>query len=75
MGDDVYVRHCKRWCELDLRLRKAKGVLGSWRRATQWLRKAVLHQGTAATGFAAFKYTNASSNYGFVSDHKTNVAS
>ena len=31
-------------------------------------------KGLPATGFAAFKYTNASSNYGFVSDHKTNVA-
>lgn len=31
-------------------------------------------KGLPATGFAAFKYTNATSNYGFVSDHKTNVA-
>ena len=31
-------------------------------------------QGLPAMGFAAFKYTNATSNYGFVSDHKTAVA-
>ena len=30
--------------------------------------------GLPAIGFAAFKYTNATSNYGFVSDHKTVVA-
>ena len=30
--------------------------------------------GLPAMGFAAFKYTNATSNYGFVSDHKTDVA-
>jgi hypothetical protein len=29
--------------------------------------------GLPAIGFAAFKYTNATSNYGFVSDHKTDV--
>lgn len=31
-------------------------------------------QGLPAIGFAAFKYTNATSNYGFSSDHKTAVA-
>ena len=30
--------------------------------------------GLPAMGFAAFKYTNATSNYGFTSDHKTNTA-
>ena len=29
--------------------------------------------GLPVIGFAAFKYTNATSNYGFVSDHKTSV--
>ena len=31
-------------------------------------------KGLPAMGFGAFKYTNATSNYGFVSDHKTAVA-
>jgi len=30
--------------------------------------------GLPAMGFAAFKYTNATSNYGFASDHKTDTA-
>ena len=30
--------------------------------------------GLPAIGFGAFKYTNATSNYGFVSDHKTDIA-
>ena len=30
--------------------------------------------GLPAIGFGAYKYTNATSNYGFVSDHKTDIA-
>ena len=29
--------------------------------------------GLPVLGFAAFEYTNATSNYGFVADHKTSV--
>ena len=31
-------------------------------------------QGLPVMGFAAFEYTNATSNFGFVSDHKTSIA-